>query len=266
MKKWMFRVACLLAFVFSPAAFVAPPAQAQVVTTKYTLTASAWTDLGVGPVLVSPAGRIVFAVADTTPSLVAEGFSVLPGASSPSTHHRMSGAVARRDFALRLRFANPRLRRRRGRHDHFGIDANRRNLPQRAVSLQQCRRRRLFGVERFRRLPAGGDWRRFRRHPVFRVNDFDGGGGAARQQLSHARRRRGGFTQDDDDRRGRCDCAWRGSECCWGHGARQHGSDGWKFRQMGRWRPGRWRRGQRRRDNHRQIRRRPVDLPPARCW
>ena len=82
MKKWMLGVACLLAFAFgAPGAFVTSPAQAQVVTTKYTLTANAWTDLGTGPVLVSTAGRIVFAVADTTPTLVAEGFSVLPGAS-----------------------------------------------------------------------------------------------------------------------------------------------------------------------------------------
>ena len=81
MKKWLFRTACLLAFAFSPAAFVAPPAQAVVATTKYTLTASAWTDLGVGPVLVSTTGRVVFAVADTTPSLVSEGFAILPGAS-----------------------------------------------------------------------------------------------------------------------------------------------------------------------------------------
>jgi fibronectin-binding autotransporter adhesin len=82
MKKWMFRVACLLALV-SPLELAMPPSPAQAVTatTKYTLTTSSWTDLGVGPVLVSAAGRVAFAVADTTPSLVSEGFSVLPGAS-----------------------------------------------------------------------------------------------------------------------------------------------------------------------------------------
>jgi hypothetical protein len=79
MKKWMFRVACLLAFAFSPAAFMAPPAQAVVATTKVTLTTSAWTDLGVGPILVSSAGRVVYAVSDTTPALVAEGFPIPAG-------------------------------------------------------------------------------------------------------------------------------------------------------------------------------------------
>jgi hypothetical protein len=50
-------------------------------TTKFTVTNAAWTDLGAGPMLLSFRGTGVYAVSDTTPSLVQEGFGVAMGDS-----------------------------------------------------------------------------------------------------------------------------------------------------------------------------------------
>jgi hypothetical protein len=54
-----------------------------VATTKYALTNSGWTDLGAGPMLLSFQGSGVFAVGDTTPTLVNEGFGIRAGRSFP---------------------------------------------------------------------------------------------------------------------------------------------------------------------------------------
>ena len=60
---------------------LAAPALA-VATAKFTLTNTAWTDLGAGPLLLNFKGSGVFAVADTTPSIpLSEGFTMLSGES-----------------------------------------------------------------------------------------------------------------------------------------------------------------------------------------
>ena len=63
------------AFLASAAATIVSPLAAAVGTTKYTLTNSAWTDLGAGPLLLSFRGRGVYAIGDTTPALLGEGFT-----------------------------------------------------------------------------------------------------------------------------------------------------------------------------------------------
>ena len=60
---------------------MASPAFA-VATTKSVLANTAWTDLGVGPLLLCFKGASgVYAISDTTPSLVNEGFTMLSGDS-----------------------------------------------------------------------------------------------------------------------------------------------------------------------------------------
>ena len=74
MKKLALLVLLLLA---------STPAWA-VTTTKATLTNAGWTDLGVGPMLISFRGAAGFAVADTTPAAavpIGEGFQILNGSS-----------------------------------------------------------------------------------------------------------------------------------------------------------------------------------------
>ena len=70
------------AFLFALAVSTAP-ALGAVATTKYTLTNSGWTDLGVGPLLLAFRGVGVFVVGDATPSLNAEGFGIRAGRSFP---------------------------------------------------------------------------------------------------------------------------------------------------------------------------------------
>jgi hypothetical protein len=75
-----------------------------VATTKYTLTNSGWTDLGAGPMLLSFQGSGVFAVGDTTPTLVNEGFGIRAGRSFPvkTTSHvwaRATGAFGVNAYA-----------------------------------------------------------------------------------------------------------------------------------------------------------------------
>jgi hypothetical protein len=70
------------AFLFALAVSAAP-ALGAVATAKYTLTNSGWTDLGAGPLLLAFRGTGVFAIGDTTPTLVGEGFGVRPGRSKP---------------------------------------------------------------------------------------------------------------------------------------------------------------------------------------
>jgi hypothetical protein len=61
--------------------FLASPLAAAT-TAKFTLTNTAWTDLGAGPLLLSFKGSGVFAVADTTPTLsLGEGFTMISGDS-----------------------------------------------------------------------------------------------------------------------------------------------------------------------------------------
>jgi hypothetical protein len=61
----------------------AAPALGAVATTKYALTNSGWTDLGAGPLLLGFNGTGVFAIGDTTPTLVDEGFGIRAARSFP---------------------------------------------------------------------------------------------------------------------------------------------------------------------------------------
>jgi hypothetical protein len=57
-------------------------AMAAVVTTKFVLNNTSWTDLGAGPMLLGFSGGGVYAVGDTTPTIPkSEGFSIPSGES-----------------------------------------------------------------------------------------------------------------------------------------------------------------------------------------
>ena len=59
----------------------ATPAWA-VVTQKVAVNATTWTDLGAGPLLIAPYGRVVYAISDTTPAIPArEGFPLVDNVS-----------------------------------------------------------------------------------------------------------------------------------------------------------------------------------------
>jgi hypothetical protein len=76
MKKWLSALICALALL-------SPTDGKAVTTTKFALSSTAWTDLGVGPIIVSPNGSIVYAIADTTPAIpLNEGLKVLSGGST----------------------------------------------------------------------------------------------------------------------------------------------------------------------------------------
>ena len=86
----MLRVCAL----FVSMLLLATPAWAAV-TTKFSLTNSGWTDLGAGPLLLSFQGPGVFAIGDTTPTLVNEGFGIRAGRSFPvkTTSHVWAAAT-----------------------------------------------------------------------------------------------------------------------------------------------------------------------------
>jgi hypothetical protein len=71
------------AFLTVAAGAVVSPLAAAVVTTKYLVANSAWTDLGAGPMLLSFRGDGVYAIGDTTPSLADEGLHIRVGDSLP---------------------------------------------------------------------------------------------------------------------------------------------------------------------------------------
>src|SRR5580765_6996680 len=59
------------------ASIALPERALAVATTKITLNAAAWTDLGVGPLQLNSGGtQIVYAISDTTPSVLQLGFAV----------------------------------------------------------------------------------------------------------------------------------------------------------------------------------------------
>ncbi len=70
-----------LAFALGLAALAAAPLDAATVTTKTPLTNAGWTDLGAGPLLLSFRGSGVYQIADATPSIVSEGFTIPQGGS-----------------------------------------------------------------------------------------------------------------------------------------------------------------------------------------
>lgn len=75
MKKWLLAFICAVALL-------APIEGKAVTTTKYALSSTAWTDLGVGPIIMSATGSIVYAIADTTPAIpLNEGLKILSGGS-----------------------------------------------------------------------------------------------------------------------------------------------------------------------------------------
>jgi hypothetical protein len=53
-------------------------------TTKFALSASTWTDLGAGPMIISATGQAVFAIGDTTPALPANEGGLIPAGDSLS--------------------------------------------------------------------------------------------------------------------------------------------------------------------------------------
>jgi hypothetical protein len=70
-----------LSLAFLVALAIIAPALA-VVTTRFALTNTAWTDLGTGPMLLTFNGLGVFAISDTSPSIpLTEGFTIISGES-----------------------------------------------------------------------------------------------------------------------------------------------------------------------------------------
>jgi hypothetical protein len=81
MKRYLWGLIAALALAAPLAVTQPPPARAVVATTKFLLNPTTWTDLGAGPLLVSFTGSAVYAVSDTTPTLVSEGLQIPSGTS-----------------------------------------------------------------------------------------------------------------------------------------------------------------------------------------
>jgi hypothetical protein len=88
-------------FLASAAAAIVSPLSAAVVTNKFTLANTAWTDLGPGPMLLSFRGQGVYAIGDVAPALLGGGFTRARGGSIPvnTTSHvwAMSASAANVD-------------------------------------------------------------------------------------------------------------------------------------------------------------------------